>query len=609
MKTNIIRSVALMLTVCGGGFAQAQYGQYNYAVQPSAVAVHPSLQQPQAQNPQPQAQYAVQPQAQYAQPQTQYAQPQAQHAAQPQAQYARPQTQSTQPPAQPGYTYQPGSPYRTVGQSTGGYEVIGQPTPAVQPLPAQQHQPMIGAGPAPMGQPVAQPVSNPGCSTCNQQSAPAASYGYEYNQSNVYVQAAEAPIGGGDCGCAPAPACSVPVCCPPPTRIRPCFGGLNILFLDRSENYDRALVFDDVAPATTRLRAADADQDFAMGYDVTFGRYIGCGQFAISATWLHIDNGSDSASVTPAAAGDYRANFRNFDRIYYDRTGDNTHTDWNVPATDESFYAYMDRAESFSVRRSANYYGLELNLTGFGIGGAARAGRPNCGGGCGPACGANQCGGCNDCNPCCPPPRGCGGQCGPMIPACCSKLQMSWTTGLRWFHFEDSFGFAARSERFPAAPAIMDNFRYDVDAENELFGWQVGGKMSYCCGCRTSIYGGLKAGIFANDASLYSRVYSDGQAGRVSDLGHSYPTYANQDVTLRRSDTVLASLAEIDLGIGYRLCDCWTVRGGYRYLAVSGVATAIDNINDNPANFASANVWANDSLLLHGGYVGLDYNW
>ncbi|MEZ6087484.1 MAG: hypothetical protein R3C05_05540 [Pirellulaceae bacterium] len=35
-------------------------------------------------------------------------------------------------------------------------------------------------------------------------------------------------------------------------------------------------------------------------------------------------------------------------------------TDYGMPATDESMYAYFDRAESYRIRRDAEYY-VELN--------------------------------------------------------------------------------------------------------------------------------------------------------------------------------------------------------------------------------------------------------
>lgn len=598
MRTNIIRSMLLILPFGLTSVVQAQYGGYSasaysgYSAQPSAVPVHPSLQARQAQ-----PTYATQ-QPGYVAPQQGYAAPNAGYAQQ-QPQQRPPQQPQQRPYVAPqqNYSYQPAQPYRTVGQSGNGYESI----PAPQPAEAVMHggnaheQVLTPENYSSAPQSATYSTSDPGCSTCNQSVGSGATYGY--SQPNIYVQAAGAPACGGSCESSYGMGGSCGVSYTEPVQLNPWFGGMNILFLTRDDNYDRVLVVDDANPATTRLRAADADLDSALGYDVTVGRYIACGQYAVSATWLHIENEAGERSVMPPVAGGYRANFRNWDRMYFDQDNNGTHSNAGVPATDESVYAYFDRAESFSVRRDASYYGLELNLTGFGIGGAARAGRAACGGNCGG----------DPCNSC-GPATGCGGLCGPMIPSCGARLQMSWTTGVRWFHFEDSLSFSARSERFPAAPALVETLRYDVDTENELFGLQLGGNMSYCLGSRTSVYGGVKAGLYANDASLRQRYNSENMPARVTDTG-AYPTFANQVVSRDRSDTVLASLAEIDLGMGYRICDCWTVRGGFRVLAAGGVATAIDNISESPANLGAQNVWADSNLIMHGGYVGLDYNW
>ncbi|QDV10826.1 hypothetical protein CA51_06800 [Rosistilla oblonga] len=587
MRTNIIRSMLLILPFGLSSVAQAQYGGYSasaynsYSAQPSAVPVHPSLQARQAPAQPAAPTYATQ-QPGYAAPSPNYGGPQANYAA-PQPNYAPPQA---------NYGYQPPQNFRTVAQHNGGYEAIAapQPTPAAMQGGHVAEQVLTPENHSTMGQPVSQPMNyasgDPNCSTCNQVGSGAT---YSYAQPNVYVQAANAPSCGGSCETSYGAACYSE-----PVQVNPWFGGMSILFLTRDDNYDRPLVFDDAMPSTTRLSARDAGLDFALGYDVTVGRYIGCGQYAISATWLHIENDESDQSIMPPAAGGYRANFRSWDRIYFDQNNDGMHSNVGMPATDESVYAHFDRAESFRVRRDASYYGLEVNLSGFGIGGASRAGRPSCGG----SCGSDPCG----------PPTGCGGLCGPMVPSCNAKMQLQWNTGLRWFHFEDEMSFSARTERFPAAPAMIETVAYDVDAQNELFGWQLGGQLSYCLGSRTSLYAGGKVGWYANDASLRQNFRSGSMPARVTDSG-AYPSYANQSVSREYSDTVLATLAEIDLGIGYRICDCWTVRGGYRMLAAGGVATAIDNLSENPANLGAQNVWADSNLVLHGGYVGLDYNW
>jgi hypothetical protein len=53
----------------------------------------------------------------------------------------------------------------------------------------------------------------------------------------------------------------------------------------------------------------------------------------------------------------------------------------------------------------------------------------------------------------------------------------------------------------------------------------------------------------------------------------------------------------------------WSIGGGYRLLGFSGVAAAVDSLPDNYVSLASAGqVRADDSYLLHGGYLGLEFN-
>ena len=53
-----------------------------------------------------------------------------------------------------------------------------------------------------------------------------------------------------------------------------------------------------------------------------------------------------------------------------------------------------------------------------------------------------------------------------------------------------------------------------------------------------------------------------------------------------------------------------TIRGGYRLIGVSGVAVAVDSIPNNYAAVADLyHLDANDSYILHGGYVGAEFNW
>jgi hypothetical protein len=81
-------------------------------------------------------------------------------------------------------------------------------------------------------------------------------------------------------------------------------------------------------------------------------------------------------------------------------------------------------------------------------------------------------------------------------------------------------------------------------------------------------------------------------------------------IDTKSTDNVLATLGELDLGLGYRLGCAWSLRGGYRLLGMTGVATAVDSLPGSYYSVASSGqVHADDSYILHGGYLGLEYNW
>ncbi|MEM9646539.1 MAG: hypothetical protein AAF989_16220, partial [Planctomycetota bacterium] len=74
-------------------------------------------------------------------------------------------------------------------------------------------------------------------------------------------------------------------------------------------------------------------------------------------------------------------------------------------------------------------------------------------------------------------------------------------------------------------------------------------------------------------------------------------------------DTVMSTLGEFDLGLGVRCSNAWTIRGGYRVLGVSGIATGFDQMAQDFGSAAFPGyVHASDSLVLHGAYIGADFN-
>ena len=147
-----------------------------------------------------------------------------------------------------------------------------------------------------------------------------------------------------------------------------------------------------------------------------------------------------------------------------------------------------------------------------------------------------------------------------------------------------------------------DDIYHNYDVENNLYGYQFGGMLTYCLGCRLNLNVGGKFGIYGNDVQVRNR---------FGTLTNAAQTAAANDLDVSGSDCVLATLGELDLGLGFRITNAWTIQGGYRLLGITGVVDATEGLqNTNLQNVAAAReVYADDSYILHGGYVGLTYNW
>ena len=91
------------------------------------------------------------------------------------------------------------------------------------------------------------------------------------------------------------------------------------------------------------------------------------------------------------------------------------------------------------------------------------------------------------------------------------------------------------------------------------------------------------------------------------------------DMNVSGSDTVAGRRsANLDLGLGLRITHACSIRGGYRLMGITGVVDAARRLCRTcrrSAERTTPSLWsrtvnADDSLTcLHGGYVGLTYNW
>ena len=382
--------------------------------------------------------------------------------------------------------------------------------------------------------------------------------------ASPYSQAVSSPWpGSGDCGTC-APAARRPA-------LHPWFAGADVLFFTLESNRGRALSYD--ATNTRNLWSSAVDPDASVGFDVFAGRYFGCGQYGFGIGYMMWNPGSESVTYGGITAGDLRANQLGYNNLQVD-AGAGADAVYGI--IDGTAGAYAG-AEAVRYNRDMNFQGVEANLFCFGLMGARRV--------------AYQ-----DCNPC---NKGYGGAAGPLVRPCGGRIRVTNSHGFRWFQVDDEYQAAFNVDGVGGYQA--DDIYDDWDVQNNLYGYQFGSMLTYCLGCRLNLNVGGKIGIYGNDVDVRHRL---GTQNNVATVGGS-------DLDISSSDVALATLGELDLGLGYRISTKWSVRGGYRLMGLSGVVNAVEAAqNTDYANIVAASeIYADDSFILHGGYVGLTCNW
>lgn len=169
--------------------------------------------------------------------------------------------------------------------------------------------------------------------------------------------------------------------------------------------------------------------------------------------------------------------------------------------------------------------------------------------------------------------------------------------GFRWFQFNEGFGFGAFS-----AAGTPTTVEYNIDVENTLLGFQLGGRSEYCISDRLSAAIGGKIGVFNNRVNHRQSIADEN--GNLA-----YRTAAGVDDYLYEgSKDDLSMLGELDLGMSYRMSCNSRVVWGYRIIGVSGIALAPDQIPTDYTLDAEINsINSNGDLIVGGGYAGFEF--
>jgi hypothetical protein len=194
------------------------------------------------------------------------------------------------------------------------------------------------------------------------------------------------------------------------------------------------------------------------------------------------------------------------------------------------------------------------------------------------------------------------GSTGPYGPYGTSRF--TWLAGFRYFRFDDNLEFASDpidTNFTGAAPEIY----YNIDVDNNLYGFQLGGRGEIFVSQRMSLDLGTKFGVFGNHINHHSRI-----GGSAGDAVINNGPFNGQPFNVTSTADSISFLGELKAGASYWLTNNWRITGGYRAVGITGLALAADQI---PLDLRGINdvdaVDTDGSLILHGAYAGAEFTW
>ncbi|MEN1681363.1 MAG: hypothetical protein AAGJ46_17410 [Planctomycetota bacterium] len=191
-----------------------------------------------------------------------------------------------------------------------------------------------------------------------------------------------------------------------------------------------------------------------------------------------------------------------------------------------------------------------------------------------------------------------------VLQGCNCGPTLSSLFGFRFFRFDEHLRFASDpSDYYYSYEA--DELYYNIDVENTLVGFQLGGFAEQCFTCKWSGVLGAKAGVFANFAEGYSHI--GGAAGTaVINNGPNNGRAWRVD----NSKTDVAMLAELTAGVVGQLNCHWRLGLEYRLIGIAGLAQPANQVYHDVRGINDVELLkTNGSLILHGGVVSLERLW
>jgi hypothetical protein len=168
----------------------------------------------------------------------------------------------------------------------------------------------------------------------------------------------------------------------------------------------------------------------------------------------------------------------------------------------------------------------------------------------------------------------------PLYPA-----EFSTIVGVRYLQIDEELNYFGRLGA-EAAPTAMS--AAGVEADNALWGAQLGCLSQFLVQDRAWVDVELKGGIFNNFAKVQS----------------SYTVTPGTTTAFTGEKDVTAFVGDLSLMFNYQFARAWTFRAGYTAMWVTGLALAAENASTDPTT-ASVEVLHSGFTVYHGPSIGL----
>ncbi len=180
-----------------------------------------------------------------------------------------------------------------------------------------------------------------------------------------------------------------------------------------------------------------------------------------------------------------------------------------------------------------------------------------------------------------------------------SYWDIGWSVGIRYFRFEEQLTFGSLRQGGSWGQSGAEAY-FSERISNNLLGVQFGFDAAY------NVYNGVrlfvtpKVGLYNNYMDQTFRAYTnDGRVG-AGPYG-SFPVNSTKNC--------ISFLTQIDIGADWQFSRNWSARVGYRVVAVTGMGLADEQFPQYMVDTPEiANIQHYSSLVLHGAFVGVTYN-